>query len=460
MSLTTEKKLYFIGFLPFLVLLSLSWIYWQERTIFIDIAYHLFALLKDQHLAIQNHRFVAVLTQAFPLLGAYIGLSLRATAQLYSVSFVGFYLFCYIVCGLLKQYKAGLVLLFIQLILVTDTFYWIQSELPQGLAVLIVLVALILSKTQQKTVKLIRFALIILTTVTVVFAHPLLLFPLLFCLLFFYVEKDLNIQKEALIFVAAIALASVIIKSVFFKTQYDSESMNHAKNLIERFPNYFRNYANKRFLIDCVKKFHWLAILGIATVLFCWKKKDWKGLLLIAIFFSGYLLLINTSYPDKGTTPFYIENMYLPLAIFIALPFVFLVLPKIKQPVVTTGYLILILTAVIRIQHYHQAYTLRLNWEKDFLANHKHEKLIVDQHLVPMGILQMIWGTPYEFWLLSTIENEQTASLIIAEDANTLEWTTHSNNEWLSTWGTFKYNDLPRRYFKFSDSISNYRIVK
>jgi len=91
---------------------------------------------------------------------------------------------------------------------------------------------------------------------------------------------------------------------------------------------------------------------------------------------------------------------------------------------------------------------------------HSNEKLLIDKTQVPADKLVMIWATPYEFWLLSTIENGRTASIIIAEDANALEWGTHTSSEWLSTWGTFKYSDLPQRYFKFHDSSSNYRIVK
>src|SRR5688572_1150130 len=104
-----HKRLYLLGFLGYAGALILSLAFYEERTAFGDIAFHLFEIIRKDGFAIQNHRFGAILTEVFPVVGLKLGLSLSAIMKLYSSGYVLFYLLCYGICGLaLKQYAWSL----------------------------------------------------------------------------------------------------------------------------------------------------------------------------------------------------------------------------------------------------------------------------------------------------------------------------------------------------------------
>lgn len=259
---------------------------------------------------------------------------------------------------------------------------------------------------------------------------------------------------------AAIYLLIAVVKKIFFTDDYDEGAYNGLKNFVSFFPDYFRHYSQENFVENWFSKYYWIPLLSLVNAAFYFRQKKWLKLLLFLAYSSATVMLVNISFPTSSTSDAYYENLYSPLAVIIGVPFVFDVLPVLNKGNVR-GWIIgaIVFTGLLRIGFY-KPFKERLNWERAFLQEHKNEKLLVDKSKVPADELMMIWATPYEFWLLSTIENGQTASLIIAADANALEWGTHSSNEWLSTWGAFKYRDLPKRYFRFTDSSSNYRIIK
>jgi hypothetical protein len=74
-------------FFAYSVLSILSIVYYLERTVFTEMSIHIFSLLKDKTHAIQNFRFVAFITQSFPLLGLKAGPSLSGIATVYSLAF-------------------------------------------------------------------------------------------------------------------------------------------------------------------------------------------------------------------------------------------------------------------------------------------------------------------------------------------------------------------------------------
>lgn len=71
----------------------------------------------------------------------------------YSIGFMAYYLICYFICGsLLKQYDFALIILLLNLLFVTETFFYTPSELPQGIALLMVTFAFVRNK-QPETIK-------------------------------------------------------------------------------------------------------------------------------------------------------------------------------------------------------------------------------------------------------------------------------------------------------------------
>ena len=204
--------------------------------------------------------------------------------------------------------------------------------------------------------------------------------------------------------------------------------MSGMKNFLTCFPDYFTLYSNKQFLLHCVTIYYWAPVLLFSIVWLYYRHKQWNRLGLLLLSFFGYLFLVNVSYPTSATPVFYIENLHLPIGFFLALPLVYDVLPRLNdEKVVLSVFLLLALTAAARFYQTHFVYTARLDWERRFLKAHGNKKLIYPDAGVPMDTLMMVWGTPYEFWLLSTIEQGRSASIIIDPKPEVRLWANQHN---------------------------------
>jgi hypothetical protein len=134
-TIAQNRFLSITGLITFILLFILSLYFYLERTVFVDIAYHTFYIIKDQTFAIQNYRFGATITQIFPLLATKLNLPLNNILIIYSSCFIIVYAFIYsIIVYPLKNLQLGWVLIGYLTLMMSDTFYWIQSEYQQGCA--------------------------------------------------------------------------------------------------------------------------------------------------------------------------------------------------------------------------------------------------------------------------------------------------------------------------------------
>jgi hypothetical protein len=151
----------------------------------------------------------------------------------------------------------------------------------------------------------------------------------------------------------------------------------------------------------------------------------------------------------------------MPLSIILGLPFVFDVLPvldkkKLALPIVA----LILLSGCMRIYATHEAYTQRLNYERRYLDKYDDRKVIVKAQKTDVDTLLMLWGTPYEFLLLSASERHKPASIIIDENPEKSGWAENLKNKLVVNWNIFPYKELPARYFNFTDTVTGYNIIK
>jgi len=447
-----NEQTFKIGSITYIILAILAVILYIERTAFLDISFHLFYILKDGNFAIQNNRFGAFMTQLFPLIGSKIGLPLDVIMKLYSVGFVLYYFSIFlIITKFLKVQKFGIVLLLFSTLIVADTFYWIQSELPQGIAFMILYFATIYSMDNNEKLKnWLQLPVLATMLVTLAFFHPLLIFPFLFSTIFLYLDypSQRNYLKGGFLFYFFLLL----IKSLFFKTSYDSTAMGGIKNFIELFPDYLFLNSNKQFVLDIVNKYYLLVLVFLGMTYYYVKKSKFTKAFLIATFFIGYLLLVNVSYP-KGAESFYLENLYLPLSIFVTLPYVFDL--KLNNKVYLSLLILILGISLLRISINHKIYSSRVALLENYMSETQYlpeKKIIITEKQFPMDTLMMSWATPYEFWLLSTTSKNETRSIMITDDINEVEWTKNYNKKFVTKWGAFDYSELPTKYFIFDDT--------
>lgn len=453
-----KKNILWLGLSTYLILSFFACYYFKERTAFTDISFHLFELLRTGEVVIQNFRFGAVFTQAFPLLAAKAGLPLTQVAVLYSLAFIilPFSLFLVILLGL-KQEKMALVLLLFNTLMVTHTFYWTQSELPQGVAFAMLYFALLNKTLEQERPPDYYFGLVVPLVFLLVFVHPLMIFAVTYALLFLALHHP---SKRGFILYNLVGFALVYyIKTKVFKTEYDSQAMGGLKNVFYLLPRFWSLESSQRFLgYLWTDYFMLLATFATVSIGYFWQKK-WLQLVLLWLFSAGFLCIVNATY-FQGAHQFYIENQYLLLSLFVIFPFVFDFLKNIpSKPWSKVIIPLLLVTGLVRIGTSNGLYTTRIEWLRSFMektASDPPKKLVVEAAKVPKDTLMLTWGSHYEFWLLSTMEKGVTCSVAIEEEKDEFKRAMNKNHSFITRWGDLEYNTLNPRYFVFPDSLSGY----
>jgi len=453
-----RKTIIWLGSISYTVLLVFALLFYKERTMFLDVAYVLFNLIAENALAIQVNRFVSMFTQCFGLFASKAGLPLNQVILIHSAGFIIYYYTIFLVlCLFIKNKKMALGLLLFNTLMVTHTFYWTPSELIQGMAFVFVYFALLQKSLEQVPYKPIVLILTGFALVTACFAHPLLNIALIFGIAYF--SLNYTSERKFLIINTVAIIGLFIIKATIFSNEYDSSSMSGLRNFVTLFPNYF-TYSSKQFLLYCFRDYYFVSILLVVLSAFYLIKKSYLKLILMLSFFFGFALLVNIFFSDVKEQ-FYMEGQYLVMSLFVILPFIYDFLPIIRNNSVKTGLVLcVIFVSLFRIYNTHYMYTERLNWNRNLLAetaNLKNPKLIINRDQIPIDKLLMTWGSSYEFWLISTVEQGESRSIIITDKENELDWTMHKRKIFLSRWDFKKYSELNPKYLKFNDTINSYQ---
>lgn len=430
----TYKKTFLLGLIAYLLLSVFSIAYYKERTIFTDIAYHMFFIIKTNGFAIQNFRYIAYFSQVFPLLAQRLHFSLGTVLHFYSSGFIVYYFACYLLCGFwIKDYRLAITLLLCNVLFVAHTFFWIQSELPQALIFLFLLVAIALRSPAGKLFTFISIPLVLAGIFVIALSHPLLIFPVFYLLAFLFLSDTTRRQKKSLTFFGISYVIMLLIKHYYFKTEYETAAMQNWKHIYK--VDYLHLYSNQVFLYNCTHKYFWIPLLFISAVVIYIFLKRWLKLLLLVATCAIYITIINAAYPGSDTSLAYMENMYLPIALFIGLPFVYDIMPQLQtRKLANIALLAFTATCAVNIKLTSKTYIARLNWERSFLEQHTDKKLVVDARQTPRDVLIMNWATPYEFWLLSTVEKHKTASLVITDDTAQFKGRLNVKNVFVGPW--------------------------
>ena len=266
----------------------------------------------------------------------------------------------------------------------------------------------------------------------------------MFFFLFFINEK--RNFKSFTIFLA-ITIASFIFRYFAGKLDwYELEKIHSLSNIIYNLSHLASSGSLRQFLIDL--KFDyllWLVIFIFINIILLWKKQ-WLMSFVMSAASLIYLLVVLAFNPVADG--FYIQNMFLPLAFIVALPFLFYFINQLKPK---DGALILVVIFSIRIGFIyaaHQKFTDRLNWynSKIHQVRNGHDKFFfIPASTVPMDTLLMTWATPYETLLLSSL-NSPDSTLVIKIEADNAE----VKNDTAGIFPLWKPEDFPDEYFNLN----------
>jgi hypothetical protein len=118
---------------------------------------------------------------------------------------------------------------------------------------------------------------------------------------------------------------------------------------------------------------------------------------------------------------FYLENMLLPISLFMLLPFLDFVLKRLYsfRPLFILILGGIIVLRVVSIYNTHTTYTNRLAWyDREFQTMEKRglDRIMMKNSQVPQDTLIMTWASGYESLLYSSFENPAKAKVIIIND--------------------------------------------
>ena len=375
----------FLGLFVLLTLLFFSILFWMERTLYIDMAFQTFVMIQTKTTTIQNYRFGAALTQLLPLLAIKTHLSLTKVLQCYSASFYIWYVMYFLMILYLFKSEALAIVLLLSLTLVaSSSFYWAQTELPQGISFLVLFLSAILFYAQKKAVTIIQGIFLLAMLITVVFFHPLLCIIFIMSIIYFKLKG--NISNRHFLILAFTTILLVALKSLFFKTgTYEANKMGGLNNFISLFPNYFSINSNRFFLHQLIGNYFFAAILFLVTSVFYLQRK--KIALLLWMFASAttYIMLINVSFPNLGEGT-YLQNMHLPVIVLLALPFAFEIVPLLKIRYWLPLLFVIFLVRLSVIYNSHTNFTKRLYALKEIDAathNYEGQKFWISNQNIP-----------------------------------------------------------------------------
>lgn len=463
-----------LGLLAMLVLLVLAWHFYLERAAYYDLAYHVFTYVRRPELFIQNRRFVAAITQLPPIWAVRAGWSISHILRLYSVAFVAYYLAVYLLSAKwFKNEQVAVVVPLLFVLLASRTFYWAQSEFPQTLAALLLFYAGVARQAPlQRRVSTLALAALV---PVIIFGHPLAIFPFLFVWSYDWLLNH-RWRDWAYYGLLLLGLGTYQYRSSLIPPgSYEANSNTFDLNLHQFFPHYLALDSFTEFWHLCRTNFVALPILlMVLTVFYLWRR-SWPALgrlVLVWSFVAGYAFVVNVSKPGytEGT---YLENLFLPLGIFVAVPFALELLPALegsfgrRGPGLATALLGLVLVLRLGVLYRaHEPYTAYQQWLGRLLTYTKQfpERgfLIDDVNADPMRLRAgwPWWASSYETLLLSTRPSPDSAQAIyITNELPRFAEVGKTPGMFLSPFDNLPSRDLNASYFRLANAKLPYRVL-
>ncbi len=443
-----------IGYSTWLVLLIFSIVFYRERAFFMDAGFQLFNLINEQKIQVYHYRFVTAVPQVIPFLLMKMSAPFWALAMGFSAAYLLFY---FAIWHLLVRYLRceglGWALLSLPTLMTFDGFYHIQSEFNLGLALLLLAFGVVLRNARLDAVW--QWALLLPLAATVGFSHKLSIIFTVFLWVFFLLKiKELRHWRYGL--VLGVFMVATGIKSLFFTNWYEAaKQAEFAVNLEHHLPRLWAIPANTIFLERCLSYYYLLPIvLGVVSVFYL-RKKEWLRLGMVWSFSLGYLLLYNIADP-QAQYRFYSEVSYLPVTIFVSVPFFFDVLPGMKRsgrfanlPDVRYIIIAVLLLRLATIAWNHRTVATQFAWIEQQVAR-PGNRFLLQEDLAPLDTVMMTWGVPFTAMHLSALESPDSAkTLLILPDFQWFEDKMGQEDVFFSPFHkVLEKGDLNQKYYR------------
>lgn len=464
-----------VGHLLFAVLTGMAVCFWQERTLILDAAFQSYLFIAKGSPAIMVERFGAVAVQVLPLAGVWAGASLSTVLLLYSVSIVLFHWTLFAIClYALKDRNSALAILLFNILLVGDSFYWMQNELLQAITLMFVLWSIWMRRGDWRRFTATDWGLSLLLATTVAYYHPLVFFPLAFVWCWTWLNPLRRISRPTLLLITFLFALVFSSKYIFRQPNFYDRGMTgqYVREFRFSMEKLLASHSFGDFVAHLSDNFLLLLpLLALVTGYYAIRKRWWSAALLPGAVLLYCLLIMQRFLADDR---WYIqESHYQALAVFLIVPLVWEVLPAIsggnaeKKVRRYVGICMLALLLVYRltgIWNMHHFYTTRLSYVKSLLESPRlsaGKKLVMAEQDADRRTLMMYWGLPYETLQITALQSPDSVR-VIAIAANPDSLASRLSRDSMVSFlmiPPIAFDDWPKAYYYLSDS-SFYRAVR
>jgi len=411
-KLKTTDPTFIIGQLFFIVYFSMALLFYKERTMSFEGSFFSFEIIRTNTFYFPLHRFGCGITQALPLLLLKMtACSLKTFLISYSISLALFYYLIFLVIAqVLKDYKVVFVYLLTLCLTYRNTFYFGVSEFSQGLALTVLLYALLrqIIKHKESKKQILFFIVSILLIFFQYYFHPLTIIAILFVLFLTIIREQLFFDKYFL-FLVGFSIVwfgyNMVLKSKV--GGYETERMNGFKDFFVSTPSLL-NLPSFKYLIKFITGTPLISfgIISVGIIISLIKR---KFLLAVLFFFypSTYIFFIIIAY-YKGEAPNMYEQYYIYFGFFAALIF-----STFNNNQKNVKYLVLAVSLlVINIYSMYNAHIIPTK-KLSFITNltnrgllHEYKKYLITIEDYPYQIAWSTWAFPLECLLMSSLNND------------------------------------------------------
>jgi hypothetical protein len=449
-----------LGHLTFFVLFIFSFVFANERVLFMDSAYQIFDMINSGGFHQSVRRYSMYLSELLPWLAIRLNLPLKVVIFSYSASFTliayGFWL---LTAYILKNRQVGIIMLF-TFIGMRQTFFHAISETFQLMFFAAFLYAWLNSRFAEKKEvrnKILYYFIAVLMMTLCMFIHPVALFFLVFILGVYILNKNYTIAQKTIITLLTIGIMLLKVLTVE-SGSHDTDYNMNLREFLGHCLNIFHLPSTEWFLVHLLD-FYIFPFLLLTLVLIQYiKKKQYLNFLFFLGFTFCFTLISIIVYhiPDSTIGR---ERSFLPLMFFCGLPFMRDVFPNISSKwnkVFYIGLSCLLIGGFIKMGVASRPYSQRLKKIEEIVtfankANQK--KLVMDKEISHSIIPFYNWATGLESIMYSAmIDIDSTVNFYIAEDLNDKKNDDNFLNEAVYMavpWWTFwQINELNPHYFK------------
>jgi hypothetical protein len=256
-------------------------------------------------------------------------------------------------------------------------------------------------------------------------------------------------------FLAMMGATALVKYKVLKLDWYDAAAMKRTAAFGELWPHWVDIQSNRDLAGYMLSDYWFVPVAVMISAAYYIVRKSWLKSALIILYPAAFVFAVNVPY-HESTHQFYMENLWLPLGLFAAMPLVFDVLPGWfgdKKTVIITA--LLVLSGICRISGAHENWTARLNWERNFLSTSGKTagRLILTEKQIPMDTFKLSWAMTYEFLFLSSLESPDSARVILVTgEPQKYDTLRCESRLLLGPFKNYPYEVLPKRYFMLNDT--------